>query len=556
MQQEIKPNSLAEVVTELMNDQDISEARRRDLISACKSTGRLVGLPLSDVRADIPVLRSLLSKVHPVKDGVSRKRLSNIKSDLAEALVRSRASFGLVNELAATPSEGWRAFLDTAEQPYQKWTLGRFSRYCTLQQAEPSQVDQALLERYRALINEYYLCGDPAKIIKSTVVSFNVIVKKGGHGFAPLRQRERASYVSAPMSRYPVSLQADLNSYLDRLEKPDLFSEDAVMRPLRPMTLRNIRAHIRQILDAAVLAGIPPDQFQSLADIIDFQVLERAFEQIRSRHEGGVPTTLSNIMGSLLAIAKHYVKCPAATLSKMQAAQKKLQDKTGYRTSVMSMRARQRMTQFEDPENIARLVNLPQQLIARADSRRGTHRASIDAMTACAITILLACPIRINNLANLVIGKHLKPMVKGKVISYSLHVDAAETKNRLAIDSVIEPPFANVIQRYFERHRKHLGDTVGDWVFPAVSGGPRTPGHLGPTIKDKIFREIGIDLNVHSFRHFCAEVFLEHYPGFYEDVRRLVGHSKLETTTTFYAPQSAKAAQRRYADILNKSYRR
>jgi len=166
------------------------------------------------------------------------------------------------------------------------------------------------------------------------------------------------------------------------------------------------------------------------------------------------------------------------------------------------------------------------------------------------------CPIRINNLANLIIGKHLKPLPKGKVVTYSLHVERAETKNRQAIDALIEPPFSNVIHRYLERHRMHLGEAVGDWLFPSVSGGPRTPAHLGPTIKDRIFREIGIDLNVHSFRHFCAALFLEHHPGFYEDVRRLVGHSKLETTTTFYAPQSAKAAQRRYAEILNRSYRR
>ncbi len=88
-------------------------------------------------------------------------------------------------------------------------------------------------------------------------------------------------------------------------------------------------------------------------------------------------------------------------------------------------------------------------------------------------------------------------------------------------------------------------------MFPSASGAPRTPSYFGGLIKQRIFRETGLVMNAHLFRHFSAYVYLEAHPGHYEDVRRLVGHSKMETTTAFYAPASNKAAFKLYADVLS-----
>ena len=58
--------------------------------------------------------------------------------------------------------------------------------------------------------------------------------------------------------------------------------------------------------------------------------------------------------------------------------------------------------------------------------------------------------------------------------------------------------------------------------------------------------ELGVDFHPHLFRHLAAGLYLDENPGAYEEVRRLLGHSRIETTIQFYAGAETKAAVRRY----------
>ena len=48
-------------------------------------------------------------------------------------------------------------------------------------------------------------------------------------------------------------------------------------------------------------------------------------------------------------------------------------------------------------------------------------------------------------------------------------------------------------------------------------------------------RELGIDFNVHLFRHLGCFLYLRSHPGQLDVMRRVLGHRDLETTNRFYA---------------------
>lgn len=209
------------------------------------------------------------------------------------------------------------------------------------------------------------------------------------------------------------------------------------------------------------------------------------------------------------------------------------------------------MDQFSNADNIKRIASLPLQLISQADKQIGTRKGAISALIAAAIATLLSCPMRINNLASLHMKEDMTLQKSGRNTHILLHIAADKTKGRQAIDAIIAPPYSTTINRYITHHRKYLTDELGLWLFPSGSGnGPRRPDHFGQLIKERVFKETGLVMNAHLFRHFSAFVYLEANPGAYEDVRRVVGHAKMDTTTSFYAPASSKAAFKRYADIL------
>jgi integrase len=156
------------------------------------------------------------------------------------------------------------------------------------------------------------------------------------------------------------------------------------------------------------------------------------------------------------------------------------------------------------------------------------------------------------NLAALSLKEDVSREAKGRKVYFVVHIFPQKTKGRQAIDAIIEPPLSTVIEHYLKHYRHLFVDQPADWVFPRRSGGARSPSHLGKTIAKKIFDETGIVMNPHLFRHLSGALFLEAHPGEYESVRRLVAHAKIETTTSFYAPQSSRAAHERYARILQR----
>ena len=103
--------------------------------------------------------------------------------------------------------------------------------------------------------------------------------------------------------------------------------------------------------------------------------------------------------------------------------------------------------------------------------------------------------------------------------------------------------------------RPILSPHASVYLFPAPKGGPKTPVQLSQQVKQFIARQLGLDLNVHCFRHLAAMLFLRAHPGEYETVRLLLGHKSLETTVKTYCGMEQADALRRYDGLIDR-YRR
>ena len=187
----------------------------------------------------------------------------------------------------------------------------------------------------------------------------------------------------------------------------------------------------------------------------------------------------------------------------------------------------------------------------RADREEGPRRATLLAMRACAIAILLDCPMRAKNLAALDIDRNLIVTKAGKRRQYALHIPADEVKNRAPLDADLGLVTSALIRQYIDKHRQHALDVPSSALFPRRNGEPRAPSHLGEDLKKLVRKEIGLDINPHLYRHFAAKTILEARPGDYETARRVLGHAKMDTTTGFYAGFNTRAAYKLYGSILD-----
>lgn len=266
----------------------------------------------------------------------------------------------------------------------------------------------------------------------------------------------------------------------------------------------------------------------------------------------GVPLkcgTLQNMAATLVVIARDYLGVSSQHLDDMLVIKKRVSTNPKGMTTKNS----QRLMKFNDWENVVRVVSLPRVLMERAESRPMTHAAALEAMHAVAISILLSCPMRMANLASLDLDRHLTTSRTGKHTIYSIRIEGTEVKNHEPIEFRLNEGNSADLHRYLTQFRGSMTKAKSTALFPkATDGLPRAPGNLSAELSALIYRETGLKMHAHLFRHFAAKIYLDAHPGQYETVRRLLKHKPLQTTINFYAEPTSQHAHDSYSETLAK----
>ena len=175
----------------------------------------------------------------------------------------------------------------------------------------------------------------------------------------------------------------------------------------------------------------------------------------------------------------------------------------------------------------------------------------VDAQVAVAIDILLAIPLRPQNLSCLHWQNHFSEPngSGGKLI---LHIPAGDTKTKRQ-EIVAELPYD--VARRLRCYRRHvlprLGADVNGYLFVTEQGSKKSQATLSQQIIEAIARHIGIHMTPHQFRHFGATSYLEQHPEDFETARAILGHA-WGKTTRIYAGSSSRRASQAYNEFLFK----
>jgi len=86
--------TLADVLKVVETAPAPSPTRRRDMISALRSVGRILEQDLAVIPAERRALIEVLRRVHAGRAGISVKRWSNIRADLSAALDLAKGIIG------------------------------------------------------------------------------------------------------------------------------------------------------------------------------------------------------------------------------------------------------------------------------------------------------------------------------------------------------------------------------------------------------------------------------------------------------------------------------
>ena len=181
----------------------------------------------------------------------------------------------------------------------------------------------------------------------------------------------------------------------------------------------------------------------------------------------------------------------------------------------------------------------------------------------CRAAVKLGVPIEsLNSLGSLLHPDVVEPVIdsywrrngdepKAGTIDYWLVFPNYDVKNRVDLNFKFDEPLTDLIAEYVDEHRSTLlRGANSSWLFPGEDGQPKNGLLFSKQITERIQKAVGLRITVHQFRHAAAAIYLQHHPGDYETVRRVLGHRSLTTTIKFYCGLETIAASEQFGRLI------
>src|SRR6516165_5094249 len=544
----LSPARLDEVIRKIHARNDISLRRRREMASAIRVMGRLLGQSLTDIPADPRLLSARIGQTTATSAGLSEARWRNVKSLFNAALtIVGASSMGRRSNAALRPE--WRDLRAHIPDRYDRAKLSRFACFCSQRGLTPEGVNDEVLTAFAEMLQRT-LVERPKQVHRDAALTWNRMLDRiTGWPAVRLKVPNNARTYALPLEAFPRSFRADLQAYLDHQTGKDIFGNAP---EASEVTLRCRRTWLLELASALVISGRKIPSIRSLKVLVAVDSAKTTLNFFYQRNGQRKTGQLHNFARLILSIAKHWVKVRPDHLEALREIRGGVDPGKGE----MTERNRVRLRAFDDPVNVERLINLPARMMRRvARLSKPGYNDAVRAQTAVAIALQLVAPLRAKNLAGLELGRHIIRTRPARGAVVHLVIPAGEVKNKKPLEFKLPSDVIRLLELYLKKFRPLLVTDGSSYLFSARQGGHKTPAQLADQIKRAIKRGTGLTMNVHLFRHACAFLFLKAHPGEYETVRLLLGHSSLAVTVRAYCGLERDDAVRRYAELID-SHRR
>ena len=523
--------------------------RRRDMVSAVNRICEMAGTTPANMPAEPPRLREMLSRIHPAAHGVSAKSYSNLRSVLGAALQLADVIDSMCRGSAKRHPD-WGPLLETiADDQRLSNGLAAFANWRASQGISPGEVNDTAVQRYLIWLEARTLHTKPRDRGRQVPKMWNeASIKVNSWSTTKLTS---ISFKAPPRhlkwSDLCPSFQQDADGYLALRANPDLFDErpEAPKRPLAPSTIRQQREHLRLAASILTQSG---ETIVSLSDLVRPERFKAILRHYHNRAKRETNAFAIGVSKTFIQVAQYHT----GATSEQVTALKRLASNLPPVPFDLTEKNKALLRQLESERLRAKLLFLSEQLTAEVakDLELGRVRF-VEAQVAIAIDILLALPLRPQNLCSLNWQQNFSEPYgpRGKLL---LHIAAHDTKTkRRDIDGEVPDDVARRLRWYRRQILPRLGADANGYLFVTRKGDRKGQTTLTLQITNALARHIGVHMTPHQFRHFGATSYLEQHPEDFETARAILGHA-WSKTTQIYAGSSSRRASQAYNRYLLK----
>jgi integrase len=539
--------SLIDAIAAIEQSTVLSKSVKRHWVCSLRQIGKWLDRPLEVIPARWTSIRLPVGQLHHARVGVTAKTVANHRSNAAAAL-RWFCKEHDVSPRGVVLSADWAALRDGVHDRGRRARLYGLMRYCSGRGLKPSLVDDAVLLDYLRYRAETTSLAASTMARRSIARTWNACVDEiAGWPQQRLTEPPVKASEGPAWEDFPEGLRRDVDVHLAGLGKSRKLNGKRV-RPCSPKTIKTRRAELVAMARMAVRQGTPINSLDSLAALVHPDVAGPVLEAYWKQN-GDEPTVYTiDLAWRLLGLARQLGLDPDA-IERLDEFRASLEE---HRHGGLTGKNLALIRQVLSPGIWSEVVSLPNVLMreARAQQAHAPVKAALSAQLAVAIAILSVAPVRLTNLVSIEIGTNLiKP---GSPDSpFWLHFPHYDVKNRVDLEFTFDEALTELIDEYIHNFRPTLvrGSNTG-WLFPGVAGEPKTANMFSTQITERILKATGLRITTHQFRHAAAAIYLKHFPGQYEVVRRLLGHRNIQTTINFYCGLETTQANEAFGKII------
>ncbi len=535
----------ANVITALDSDEELNVVRRRDMVSGLRQVAKVLGRDPKDVPCHAAWLQARLSKISPATYNLSHKTWQNVQSNAKAAMVQVGILNGKISRKADLTEEWqalWQLILD-AKNPSLPPTLGRFVHFCSRLDIRPTEVNDGAVASYLAALVATEIRKSPYVTVRATVSSWNQATRLFSEWpQITLNRESQRKQIIRPLSDFPKSFEQAFNALFITFSQTDPLDFDSELKPLRPYSIFQYRRQLQRFAAEVIAGGLAIGDMTSLHVLCNPTNAELGLRRMLARNANKTSVDISG-MARLLCRVARTINADKAVLTSLN----KLADRLAYNAPRgMTQKNRTRLRVLRDDAVQSKLLNWPSVAFRRHQAQ--SKRDALVREEAIATILLLYCPVRGKNLASIHLDHNIKRLGDGRVF---LTFEEEETKTERPQEFELPPDVVKMLDLHLATRSPFLCQPANPWLFPLRNSlGHISRGALAARIKARLFKETGIEMNTHLFRHFGAMIVLDSQPGAYELARQLLGHSQVSRTISVYSGLETYTAAGLFAEIV------
>ena len=525
---------------------------RREISSGIKRFCEICGLEPSQIAADPMAIRCLRGNASWQIAGITEQAWRNILSRLTRALElagidvdRRRRRSPLVPE--------WAAFLQLLPDADSFKRLRRLAGWCSSRGIIPEKVTQETFAAFFVYLDTQSVQRNVRERWQEARRAWNKVVATPASGFPNIENSTPARWSSRPLADFSPALQGEVAAWKKWAASPS-FDEDR--DPLRPITIRNYERAIRRYMSKLIEDGFAPEDFPGLASLLETARIKRAVDRLRAERADAANASVHVTVHALFSVLRYVEVQPDhpryTSQQEALAILCKVAKKVRNRQTTMVKKNKTRLAALSSPE-AARLFRTLHLKVAQryAKVAKPTIPQALEMQSAAMHMLLLHVPLRIANISRLDLDRHIIRSPGGKPGPWRIAFDGSEMKNGRPYDGALMEEASAYLADYLARFHPVIAQGRSAYVFPSSRTGLRkSEESLSKQYSGFIFRELGLRVNPHLLRHYAGFQWLEHLPGEYTALSRLLAHSSSKTTEAFYTGAETKTAQTRWQGML------